>query len=199
MEVPRPGIKSEPQMQPKAQLWQHWILNPLCHSRTSCDRLLTCSPTSTLALLICYLTGQTGSDLSKTNLILSLSSQILPMISHNVYNIIKAIYYSLAGSAYLHDNASVLWSLLWSDWPSCWSSSSPSSLPSQGHFTCCPFYLEHSSPGVYVVHALIPFRALLNITFSARPSLANLSNIALLHFFIPLPNFIYSIYPFWHI
>ena len=28
--VPGPGIRSEPQSWPKPQLWQHWILNPLC-------------------------------------------------------------------------------------------------------------------------------------------------------------------------
>ena len=28
--VPGPGIRSKPQLQPKPQLWQCWILNPLC-------------------------------------------------------------------------------------------------------------------------------------------------------------------------
>ena len=28
--VPRPGIRSEPQLQPMPQLRHHWILNPLC-------------------------------------------------------------------------------------------------------------------------------------------------------------------------
>ena len=29
MEVPRPGIRSEPHLQPMQQLWQCWVLNPL--------------------------------------------------------------------------------------------------------------------------------------------------------------------------
>ena len=32
MEVPRPGIKSELQLQPTPQLWQHQVLNPLSYS-----------------------------------------------------------------------------------------------------------------------------------------------------------------------
>ena len=43
MEIPRPGIKSEPQLWSMPQLQQHWILNPLCqglnphiHSNGSC-------------------------------------------------------------------------------------------------------------------------------------------------------------------
>jgi len=35
MEVPRPGIKSEMQLQATPQLQQHQILNPPCHSRNS--------------------------------------------------------------------------------------------------------------------------------------------------------------------
>ena len=35
MEVSRPGIRSELHLQPTPQLWQHWILNPTCHSRNS--------------------------------------------------------------------------------------------------------------------------------------------------------------------
>lgn len=35
MAVPRPGIKSQPQLQPTPQLLKCWILNPLCHSRRS--------------------------------------------------------------------------------------------------------------------------------------------------------------------
>ena len=31
--VPRSGIRSEPQLPPKLQLRQHWILNPLCWPR----------------------------------------------------------------------------------------------------------------------------------------------------------------------
>ena len=31
--VPRQGIRFEPQLQPKPQLQQHWILNPLCWAR----------------------------------------------------------------------------------------------------------------------------------------------------------------------
>ena len=30
MEIPQPGIESEMQLQPLPQLWQCWILNPLC-------------------------------------------------------------------------------------------------------------------------------------------------------------------------
>ena len=33
IEVPRPGTKSEPQLGPTPQLWQHWILNPLRQAR----------------------------------------------------------------------------------------------------------------------------------------------------------------------
>ena len=32
MEVPRPGSEPEPQLRPLPQLWQHWILNPLCQA-----------------------------------------------------------------------------------------------------------------------------------------------------------------------
>ena len=32
-EVPRSGIISKPQLQHKLQLWQRWILNPLCQAR----------------------------------------------------------------------------------------------------------------------------------------------------------------------
>ena len=59
-EVLGPGIRSEPQLQPMAQLWQYWILEPtvpgwgsnlhsgaaetlptpLCHSRNSCLRII---------------------------------------------------------------------------------------------------------------------------------------------------------------
>ena len=35
VDVPRPGIKPSPQLQPVSQLWQHWTLNLLCHRRTS--------------------------------------------------------------------------------------------------------------------------------------------------------------------
>lgn len=31
--VPRPGFGSEPELQPKLQLGQRWILNPLCAAR----------------------------------------------------------------------------------------------------------------------------------------------------------------------
>ena len=34
-----PGVRSKPQLRPKPQLWQHWILNPLCQAG---DR--TCVP-----------------------------------------------------------------------------------------------------------------------------------------------------------
>ena len=33
MAFPSPGIRSEPQLQSKLQLWQHWILDPLCWAR----------------------------------------------------------------------------------------------------------------------------------------------------------------------
>ena len=36
MEVSGLGIKSELQLQPIPQLWQHWTLNPWCHSGNSC-------------------------------------------------------------------------------------------------------------------------------------------------------------------
>ena len=32
MEVAKPGIRSELQLQPRLKLWQHWILNPLCRA-----------------------------------------------------------------------------------------------------------------------------------------------------------------------
>ena len=35
MEIPRPGIKSEAELQPMTQLQQHWTLHPLYHSRKS--------------------------------------------------------------------------------------------------------------------------------------------------------------------
>ena len=37
--VPGPRIGSNPQLQPKPQLWQHWFLNPLCQARDQ-----TCVP-----------------------------------------------------------------------------------------------------------------------------------------------------------
>ena len=37
--VPRPGIRSKPRSGPKSQLWQCWILNPLCQAGD-----LTCVP-----------------------------------------------------------------------------------------------------------------------------------------------------------
>ena len=44
MEVPGPGIKSEPQLQPKLQPWQQWILNPLHQARDQ-----TCTSAATRA------------------------------------------------------------------------------------------------------------------------------------------------------
>ena len=41
MEVPRPGIKSEPQFQPTSQLQQYQILNPLSHKGSSKCHLLS--------------------------------------------------------------------------------------------------------------------------------------------------------------
>ena len=35
VEVPRPGIKPTPQLQPMPPLWQSWIINPLHHKGTS--------------------------------------------------------------------------------------------------------------------------------------------------------------------
>ena len=37
--VPGPEIRSELQLQPMPQLWQHWILNPLCRAMDQ-----TCTP-----------------------------------------------------------------------------------------------------------------------------------------------------------
>ena len=48
MEVPELGIQSELQLQPVPQLWQCWLLNPLCHSGNSKARILK---TSTLMKL----------------------------------------------------------------------------------------------------------------------------------------------------
>ena len=44
MEVPWPGMKSEPQLQPTPQLWQSWILNP----QHSWARDQTCASAMTL-------------------------------------------------------------------------------------------------------------------------------------------------------
>ena len=57
-----------------------------------------------------YLT-EDQSDLSKANKILSLFTEILPVISHHVYNPTEATCYRPASSAYLCDGASFLWSL----------------------------------------------------------------------------------------
>ena len=59
----------------------------------------------------CYLTGD-QSDLSKANQTLWLSTEILPVISHPVYNPIEATCYRPASSVYLCDGASFLCSLL---------------------------------------------------------------------------------------
>ena len=37
--VPRPGIRSKPQLRPMLQLWQQWIFDPLCWARNQ-----TCVP-----------------------------------------------------------------------------------------------------------------------------------------------------------
>ena len=43
MEVPGPGIKSEPQLQPVPQLWQCWILNPLSRAEDwTCASAVIC-------------------------------------------------------------------------------------------------------------------------------------------------------------
>ena len=40
MEVPGTGMESEQQLRPTPQLWQHWILNPLCHSGNSLNNVI---------------------------------------------------------------------------------------------------------------------------------------------------------------
>ena len=39
MEAPKPGVKSELQLQPAMQLQQHQLLNPLCLHRDKLDHL----------------------------------------------------------------------------------------------------------------------------------------------------------------
>ena len=41
VEVPEPEIKPTPQLRPVPQLRQHQILNPLCHTGSSCTNLLS--------------------------------------------------------------------------------------------------------------------------------------------------------------
>lgn len=142
-----------------------------------------------------YYVTRDQSDLSNTNEILSLSCSNPSNVSHPI----KIISYNLVGSAYLCDRSAFLLSLFSLDWPSCCSSSSPSTFSSQGCCICCLFYLEHSSPDVCMAQSLTDFSVQLTCHFSSWPSLTNLSNIALLPFLIPLPNFnfIYSMYHFW--
>ena len=60
MEVPRPGIKSEPQLRPEPQLQQHQILNPLApsqglnphHFRDNARSLTLCTTAGTQGLSI---------------------------------------------------------------------------------------------------------------------------------------------------
>lgn len=55
MEVPRPGIKSEQELQPTPQLWQCWIRYPLCRAED-----WTCASAATQARsLSCCATAET--------------------------------------------------------------------------------------------------------------------------------------------
>ena len=57
MEVPRPGIRSEPQLQPEPQVWQHQILlDPLTH----CAGNQPCASAVTQAATVRFLTHCTA-------------------------------------------------------------------------------------------------------------------------------------------
>ena len=51
MEVPRPGVKSKPHLQPTPQLWQHWILNPPCQAG---DQTSKATKTSRIINPLCH-------------------------------------------------------------------------------------------------------------------------------------------------
>ena len=49
MDVSRPGIKSKPQLWTIPQLWQHWILKPLCRARGQIQAAAETTPDAQLA------------------------------------------------------------------------------------------------------------------------------------------------------